>query len=409
MSEPLINCSISSEIGFMRDLVNQEKQRPTQSLHQEKIADKVANKVADKAVERAVEKVAEKVAQQNQEKVISWSNTRYFAQWLIDNRVSLLISTYKQHKLLCLGLQEDGNLSLFFTDLLRPMGIYYDEKTQTIYSSNLGNIIQYENVGENMTIIGKFDALFVPKRIDLCPDIDIHDIRYSEKYDKIFFVSPVYNSVLTVSKHKSFDVFWTPNFISKTHNGKLSREDRCHLNGIALVNGLPKYVTAACTRDYYYAWKEHHGEGVVIDIETNEIVCGNLYAPHSPGWYKDRLYIGEAGTGYFGYVDLQKKEFVPKKFLPGFIRGITFVNNYALVTLSKDRHCVCFADIPLGKTLQENGQSSMCGFCVINLESFDIIEYLEFSGVDEVYDIVALPNIMRPRIADFSEKFEVFF
>jgi uncharacterized protein (TIGR03032 family) len=213
----------------------------------------------------------------------------------------------------------------------------------------------------------------------------------------------VYNSILTNSKHKSFEVYWTPKWITKTLDNKLSREDRCHLNGLALVNGLPKYATAACARDYYYAWKDHHGEGVVIDIENNEIVCDGLYAPHSPYLYNDRLYIGESGTGYFGYVDLEKKQFVRGKFLPGFIRGITFINGYAIITISKDRHDVCFKDIPLGKTLQENKQPSFCGICIVELSSFDIIDYLEFSGVEEIYDIVALPNIGRFRISEMHE------
>lgn len=337
--------------------------------------------------------------------VISFNNTRNFPFCLINNDFSLLISTYKQHKLLSLSLHKDGGgLSLGFTNLLRPMGIHYDSSSKTIYSSNLGNIVQYEKIGsEDHSDWGFFDSLFVPKRLDFCPDIDIHDLRYSNQQDKIFFVSAVYNSILTNSKHKSFEIYWTPKWITRTHDNKLSKEDRCHLNGLALVNGVPKYATAACARDYYYAWKDHHGEGVVIDIETNEIVCDNLYAPHSPYVHKNRLYIGESGTGYFGYVDLEQKKFVRGKFLPGFIRGITFINDFAIITISKDRHDVCFKDIPLGKTLEENKQSSFCGICIVELSSFDIIDYLEFSGVDEIYDIVAVPNVGRLRIAEMHE------
>lgn len=343
------------------------------------------------------------------EAVIGFDYTRNFPLWLLEHNCSILISTYKAHKLLCLGIDEKtSKVSLIFTNLLRPMGISYDQITNTIYSSNLGNIVQYENSGlDKHEQWGNFDALFVPKRVDYGSDVDIHDLRVSinDNNRKIYYVSASLNSILTVSDHKSFDVFWTPKFISRNPDSKLKifREDRCHLNGLALVDNKPKYVTAACMRDYYYAWKEHHGEGVVIDIETDEVVCSGLWAPHSPIWYNNRLYIGEAGTGQFGFVDLEKKEFIPKKFLPGFIRGISCHNNFALINISNDRHDTCFAHLPLGHILKEKGQKSLCGICVVNLDTFEIVNHFEFQGLTEIYDITVLPNIIRPRIADIGE------
>ncbi len=339
---------------------------------------------------------------ESQNEVISYEHTRNFPIWLMNQKCSLLISTYKKHRLFCLGMSQNGSLTLVFTNLMRPMGIYYDTQSSTIYSSNVGNIVQYENRGqENHAEWGVFDALFMPKRIDYCGDMDIHDLRVGEK---IYYVSAVYNSILTTSAHNSFEVYWTPSFISKNIKGQPPREDRCHLNGMCLVNGKPKYATAACTRDYYYAWKEHHGEGVVIDVETDEFVASGLWAPHSPIWHEGRLYIGEAGTGQFGYVDLEKKVFVPCKFLPGFIRGITCFRRFAIVTISNDRHDNVFDDIPLGRLLKEKGQRSFCGICVIDLDTFDILHHFQFSsGMTEIYDITVLPNIIRPRIAEMHE------
>jgi uncharacterized protein (TIGR03032 family) len=355
------------------------------------------------------------MSQQLAGETISCEYTRNFPVWLIEQKCSLLVSTYKHHKLLCLGVNQggSGDVTLVFTNLMRPMGVFYDEKTETIYASNLGNIVQYENTGEEKHAQwGYFDALFVPKRIDFCNDMDIHDVRVGVDPSKpdsqdsvVYFVSAIYNSVVTTSNHKSFKLFWTPKFITK--NGDLPPcEDRCHLNGLCLVDGKPKYATAACQRDYYYAWKEHHGEGVVIDIETDEIVCTGLWAPHSPIWHKGRLYIGEAGTGQFGYVDLEQKKFVPKKFLPGFIRGISHINNFAVINISDDRHDMVFQDIPLGKILKERGQKPFCGICVVDLNTFDILHYyqLKFStGHGEIYDIAVIPNYLRPRIAELHE------
>ncbi len=82
-----------------------------------------------------------------------------------------------------------------------------------------------------------------------------------------------------MSADHSFLPLWTPSFISR-----LAAEDRCHLNGLALKDGAPAYVTAVARSDTFDAWRDQRRDGIVIDVGTNEIVCKGLSMPHSPRW-----------------------------------------------------------------------------------------------------------------------------
>ncbi len=67
--------------------------------------------------------------------------------------------------------------------------------------------------------------------------------------------------------------------------------------------------------------------GVIIDVETDEIVCDGLSMPHSPRWHNGKLWVLNAGTGYLGWVDFETKKFVPFTFCPGFLRGLAINGN----------------------------------------------------------------------------------
>src|SRR5690606_16872841 len=114
----------------------------------------------------------------------------------------------------------------------------------------------------------------------------------------------------------------------------------------------------------------------------------------------------EAGTGYFGYVDFETKKFVQKVFIPGYLRGLAFIDDrYALVGSSEDRHEQCFQGLPLGDRLKEEGISAKCGMFVIDLKTYDKPHHLIFySLINKLYDICVLPGCNRPKIADVGDE-----
>jgi uncharacterized protein (TIGR03032 family) len=154
---------------------------------------------------------------------------------------------------------------------------------------------------------------------------------------------------------------WVPDFITG-----LAAEDRCHLNGLAMVDRRPRYVTAVARTDTDEGWRAHRADGgVVIDIDTNELVTSGLSMPHSPRWHRDRLWLLNAGEGDFGYVDQVSGRFMAVMALPGFARGLTFVGNYAVVGLSVARREFAFGGLRLADVFAEQGTEAVCGVAVI--------------------------------------------
>ena len=68
---------------------------------------------------------------------------------------------------------------------------------------------------------------------------------------------------------------WRPPFITA-----LAAEDRCHLNGLAIVDGRPGFVTALGTTDTRDGWRANkpHG-GCILDVATGEIITRGLSPP----------------------------------------------------------------------------------------------------------------------------------
>lgn len=316
--------------------------------------------------------------------------SRQLPSWLAEHRVSLAFTTYQAGKLFFIGLQPDGRLAIHERTFNRCMGLYAD--ADTMFMSSLYQIWRFQNALEPGQVHQGHDKLYVPQVAYTTGDIDVHDM-HMDKDGRPVFISTLFSCVATVSDTHSFLPLWKPEFISR-----LAAEDRCHLNGLAMVDGEPKYVTAVSQTDVNEAWREHRQDGgVVIDMSKDEIVCQGLSMPHSPRWYQDKLWLINSGTAEFGYVDLDKKSFVPVSFCPGYARGLTFVNDFAVIGLSKCRENRTFQGLDLQDKLEEKQIEARCGLQVIDLRSGDVVHSLSIEGIiRELYDVVAIPNVIRP-------------
>ena len=305
------------------------------------------------------------------------------------------------------NVEKDPDLAIYLCPIMRCMGMARYKNRLAL--SNVGNIVVYNSKGETSSPkYGKFTDEYQPRFSYIASDVDIHDLKITE--NGIYFISASYNCVAMPSLEKTFEPYWIPPWItpstdSDSDDKYLRREDCCHINGLCCVDGKPKYITSTSRGNILGHWRTHKSEGFIFDIQDNKVVCEDINSPHSPNWYNGKLWVLESGTGYFGYVDLKNKKFVKKVFLPGFLRGMTFHDKYAIVCLSKDRHDHAFKDLPLCENLRCNSTVSVCGFRIIDIETFSIIEEFTFddsSGVTELYDVVCLPGY-RSRILSNNE------
>jgi uncharacterized protein (TIGR03032 family) len=90
-------------------------------------------------------------------------------------------------------------------------------------------------------------------------------------------------------------------------------------------------------------------------------------------------------------------------FCPGFLRGLTFVGDYAVVTLSKPRHDKTFGGLALDEHLARHEAEPQCGLQVIDLRKGAVVHWARVGGmVSELYDVVALPGVRRPMALGFK-------
>jgi uncharacterized protein (TIGR03032 family) len=135
---------------------------------------------------------------------------------------------------------------------------------------------------------------------------------------------------------------------------------------------------------------------VVIDMDTDEIVCEGQSMPHSPRWANGKLWVLNAGTGELGWVDMKAKKFVPLCFVPGFARGLSIVGNIAAVGLSKPRN-KRFEGLQLDEELTKRDVEPWCGVQIISLTNGDVMHWIRFEGdITEIFDIAFLPNVKNP-------------
>ncbi|WP_293006999.1 TIGR03032 family protein [Nitrosomonas sp.] len=324
------------------------------------------------------------------------STSRQMLSWLAEQKLSIALTTYQVGKLYFIGLKPDNGLSVFERSFNRCMGLC--ATPNGLYMSSLYQVWRFENVFEVGQQQDGFDRLYVPQMGYTTGDLDIHDMAVDSD-GHLVFVNTLFGCLATLSETHSFKPLWQPFFISK-----LAAEDRCHLNGLAMRDGQPAYVTAVGQCDVADGWREHRTKGgIVIDVPRNEVVCSGLSMPHSPRWHNGRLWLLNSGTGEFGYVDLESGRFEPLCFCPGYMRGLSFHGDFALVGLSKPRENKTFSGLALDDNLKSRNVEARCGVQIIDLRSGDIVHWLRIEGVvEELYDVVTLPRVRRPMALGFK-------
>lgn len=317
-------------------------------------------------------------------------------RWLAENRVGLAFTTYQSGKLFLLGHRGEDRLAVFERTFNRAMGLWSDG--QTIWLGTQFQLWRFENLLKPGEWYREHDRLYVPKVGHTTGDLDVHDIQVDAS-GRIVFVATGFGCLGTLSERASFTPLWHPPFLSR-----IAAEDRCHLNGLALVDGRPRYATAVSQSDVADGWRDRRADGgVVIEVPGGEIIASGLSMPHSPRWHRDHLWLHNSGTGEFGHIDLPTGRFTPVAFCPGYLRGLAFVEDYAVVGLSRPRHDKTFGGLALEDELRERSADARCGLLVIDLRTGDVAHWLRVEGmVRELYDVAVLPGATRPMALGFK-------
>ncbi|MEH6828950.1 DUF4915 domain-containing protein, partial [Parasphingorhabdus sp.] len=184
------------------------------------------------------------------------------ASFLATHDIAIGFTSYQTGRLYLIGHGPDGKLALHEAVYPQAMGVTGD--AGRIYLGTLTQIVRMENVlGPNQRANQVHDKVYVPRNLQTTGNVDIHEIGIQDN-GKIIFVNTRFNCLCEPSLTHSFKPVWKPDFISQ-----IIAEDRCHLNGLAMVDGKAKYVSAVSRSDVANGWRDHRDDGgLIIDVES---------------------------------------------------------------------------------------------------------------------------------------------
>lgn len=330
------------------------------------------------------------------EATVTYSVSAGFVALLARLNISVAITSYQSGKFYLLGRNPQGGLMVNERLFQKAMGLCAEGNTLVL--ATLFQIQRFENVLEKGEFINHtYDACYVPRITHTTGVLDAHDVGLTAN-GEIIFVNTRYNCLATTSPRHSFTPVWKPPFVSQ-----IIDEDRCHLNGLAMDKGRPRYVTAVSKSDTIDGWRDRRANGgIVLDVETGETVCKGLSMPHSPRLFKDKLWVLNSGAGELGWMDTKNGAFNALAFCPGFMRGLAFRERYAFVGLSKPRY-ERFEGLKLDTRLKETDSEPWCGVQVIDIESGACVEWFRIDGaVSEVYDVAVISGVACPMSLGFA-------
>ena len=317
-------------------------------------------------------------------------HTASMASLLQELGSSMLVSTYQSGRVIV--VRPDGDrVNTHFRSFLSPMGMAQSGDLLALGTKQGVWVYQDQPaVGERLEPKGRHDACYMPRTHHITGDVRIHDVAFAG--GELWIVNTRFSCLATLDGRHSFVPRWTPPFITK-----LAAEDRCHLNGLSLVDDEVRYVTALGVTDEAGGWRDHKAAGgVIMDVPSGEIAVAGLSMPHSPRWHDGRMWILESGKGTLGVADLERGEVETVAHLPGFTRGLAFAGPYAFVGLSQVREHV-FGGIPLTDDLDER----VCGVWAVDTRSGEVVGFLRFEGaVHEIYDVQLLSGKRWPEIVE---------
>jgi uncharacterized protein (TIGR03032 family) len=115
--------------------------------------------------------------------------------------------------------------------------------------------------------------------------------------------------------------------------------------------------------------------------------------PHSPRLYRGRLYLLSSAQESLLEVNTDNGEISKLATMNGFIRGLSFKQDYAFIGVSKLRKSHTFGDLAMAN------RPIKAGVVVINLKTRQQVGEIVYGDeLEEIYDVQVLDGKRRPNI-----------
>lgn len=308
-----------------------------------------------------------------------------FAEWLAASGGSLLVSAYDANALLSIG-HRAGRVTLLARRFDKPMGIACHGERLALATRH--SVVEFTNdpalaQDYDPARPGRYDALYLPRRTHHCGDLNVHELGYGSA-GALYLTNTRYSCLAVPGDTTSFQPLWRPEWVTE-----LVPEDRCHLNGLALRDGDPAFVSLFADSDRATGWRDRQlNGGMVVAVADQRRVATGLCMPHSPRWHDGRLWVLESGTGSLRLIDTAASGASAAAItvcrLDGYVRGMAMVGGVAIVGMSKVRERQIFSDLPIAR----QAAHLHCALALVSLQTGDVLGRLTFEGaVGEVFDV----------------------
>lgn len=306
--------------------------------------------------------------------------------------ISLFVSTYDAGKLVVINSQQQNSqqpkLNFSFHNFERAMGIAVGTGRMAVGGKDWVYFLNNASeLAPQIAPAGTHDACYLTRASQYTGDISVHELVWGKQ--ELWVVNTLFNCLCHMSSSYNFVPRWKPPFIDT-----LAAEDRCHLNGLAMENGMPKYVSVLDQTNTKGGWRPHKAtNGCILSVETGEVVVKGFAMPHSPRVYQDRLWVCDSGQGNLMSIQPSQGSKEQVVQLPGYPRGLAFVDRYAFVGLSKIRETAVFGELPIS----ESSEPLKCGVAIVDIVAQKVMGLIEFhGGIDEIFDVQVLVGVRSP-------------
>lgn len=318
-----------------------------------------------------------------------------FVEWLAQQAGGALAFTTYQAGVLALFSWTGRQISVFLRRFPKVMGLDADEGRMLLATRNALMVFGNSKVlAHNFREPGRYDALYLPRASYHHPDLSVHDVAFGK--DGIWFVNTRFSTLCHPSETHTFEPVWRPPFVDD-----LVPEDRCHLNGLAMRDRVPAFVTALGRTNTAGGWRDNKASGgIVMHVPSGEIIADGLAMPHSPRWHAGRLYVLNSGAGELLCINPESGSRDVVCRLQGYLRGLAFAGQYAIVGLCQIRETQVFGGVPV----QAAHDKLLCGVAIVDLISGKAAGMLEItSGCTEIFDVRVLNGHRRPAILNLEQ------
>ena len=315
---------------------------------------------------------------------------------------SILVSTYQAGKL-AVFRSHQKQLSMLPRTFDQAMGVAVAPGRLAIASKfqiwtlrNSPSVAKRLNESDDLKSERLYDACYLPRSSHVTGNIDAHEMAWGAGDDELWIVNTSFSCLCTLDPKFSFIPRWRPPFVSE-----ISRGDRCHLNGLAMEDGRPRFVTCFGQTDSKEGWRENKLDGgCIVDVPSGEVVTTGLSMPHSPRLHDGKLWVLDSGRGRLLTVNVDSGTTSTVIELPGYTRGLAFAGRYALIGLSQIRETAIFGGVPVAEKYPERP----CGVAIVDTVTGRQVGMIEFlASVREVFDVQLLPGARWPAVIGLAK------